>query len=407
MNQYDELLIDCLKTNISDSLLLHLKILSPEQWELLLDRARHFRVMPFLFFNLKPLSKADTVPLAVMERLRSSYLESSARNMRLFFQLEQLLIPLSKKGIKVIILKGVHLAQNIYGNIALRPMADIDFLAKREDIAKIHDEMLEQGYLPSKKGFGTVHEHLPSYQRNNSIEMELHYTIAPPPYCERLDVKGLFKRAQPISIGRAEALALGVEDLVLHLCFHAGIHHTFENGIIPFLDLAKVISYYGNVLNWDNLIEKSKDTGADRCLYLMFSICRHLLGTDIPERLFEALEPEEEAEEMAREALKLVFIEKDSISPNVVRLFGTDSFRSKFMHFFRRLFPPPGNMLPEDNPKIHLLIWVYFARLKNLFHSHGRNLLKLIFKDKSSQKAFSFANSQNDIKDWIQKGYDG
>ena len=56
------------------------------------------------------------------------YLASAHRNLRLFGELRQILRAFNAAGLSVIPLKGACLAEMIYGNIALRPMVDVDLL---------------------------------------------------------------------------------------------------------------------------------------------------------------------------------------------------------------------------------------------------------------------------------------
>jgi len=54
--------------------------------------------------------------------------DSDARN---YAELGQLLRSLKDRGVEVIVLKGAALAETVWKNIALRPMADMDLLVDR------------------------------------------------------------------------------------------------------------------------------------------------------------------------------------------------------------------------------------------------------------------------------------
>lgn len=243
--------------------------------------------------------------------------------------------------------------------------------------------------------------HLSPYRKEKALSVELHFNIASPPFSERLDVEALFHRAQPVGIGGARALTLGPEDLVTHLCLHASVHHMFDNGITPFIDLAFAVEHYGNALNWPNLVAWTKEIGAERCLYLTLSIGRGLLEARVPDGVLAELAPEERGEEMIAEATEMVFDREASARPNVARLFGEGRPSEKIVHFLWRLFPSPSSMLPESSKSKARLPLLYAARIKGLWRRHGDTLRKALRGDPQASSALEFGNRRNRLRDWM------
>ncbi|MCP4365035.1 MAG: nucleotidyltransferase family protein [Planctomycetes bacterium] len=81
----------------------------------------------------------------------------------------------------VILLKGAHLAQVVYSNIALRPMGDIDILVKKNDLPKAKELLLELGYTPIKEvDIATAcaySQHISPMIKQNAPPVELHWTL--------------------------------------------------------------------------------------------------------------------------------------------------------------------------------------------------------------------------------------
>ena len=98
---------------------------------------------PVLFHTLEALSAGTGLPEPVREKMKRIYFLSAARNARIYHELLIVLRALNDKDIQVILLKGAHLADSVYGNIALRPMADVDLLARSGDLLKIHHMLIE------------------------------------------------------------------------------------------------------------------------------------------------------------------------------------------------------------------------------------------------------------------------
>jgi hypothetical protein len=99
----------------------------PLQWPLLLERANSRQVYPLLYRNLRDLGFSG-VPDAVQAELKGLYLANALRNQLLVEELARLLSLLGEAGIRVAPLKGVALAQSLYGDVAARVWLDVDIL---------------------------------------------------------------------------------------------------------------------------------------------------------------------------------------------------------------------------------------------------------------------------------------
>jgi hypothetical protein len=117
--------------------------------------------------------------------------------------------------------------------------------------------------------------------RIRSTKVELHWNIeiADGPF--KVDVEGLWERAQPFrSLGRG-ALALSTEDMILHVCIHGSYHHgeaSFDKGIYPVCDLAYIIDRYRTEIQWDVLWERASQWRCTHAIALMLTLCQTLLG---------------------------------------------------------------------------------------------------------------------------------
>ncbi len=88
---------------------------APLQWPLLLERAYTHDVYPLVYRNLRQLD-FSAVPQMVQTELKRAYLVNALRNQLLAEDLARLLDLLSDSDIPVIPLKGVALAESLYGD---------------------------------------------------------------------------------------------------------------------------------------------------------------------------------------------------------------------------------------------------------------------------------------------------
>src|SRR5574337_1314896 len=114
-------------------------------WSVILQQAQAHDVFPLLYRNLLTLD-CRGVPAEVRATLDRRYKANAIRNLLLARELARLLQAFSAAGIPVVPLKGVTLAESLYGDPALRVCIDIDILVPRRMASNACDLPLTAGY---------------------------------------------------------------------------------------------------------------------------------------------------------------------------------------------------------------------------------------------------------------------
>ena len=113
-------------------------------WEQIEQRAAREALTPLLYSLWR---KQTWVPQSVLERWHRIYLHTAMRNTLRLAELTRVLGGFGDIKIPVILLKGAALLKLLYGNVALRPMADLDLLVHLND-APFALQLLESlGYV--------------------------------------------------------------------------------------------------------------------------------------------------------------------------------------------------------------------------------------------------------------------
>jgi len=323
LSRIDALLLYCLRVVPDTRDDGELEAPSSSDWENLLEASGQHGVAPLLYHRLRTCHSDIPIPANVMGRLRQAYLENAARNMGLYHQLGKLLKLFRQDNISVIALKGAHLATAVYRDIALRPMGDIDLLVKQNALLRVQEILVEQGYNASTEYTGCAQEHLPPYYKKGSLPVEIHFHIVGPPFSLRIDVEKLFARAHMSSIQGIEILTLCPEDLLLHLCMHVSLKHTFNNGIRPLFDISQTIEHYAETLDWEQLLDRSKEWGVSRCVSLPFFFAKKFAGAPIPGQIMKQLDVYHDGFHATEHAEELLFRKATSMEPKVAKLFGS------------------------------------------------------------------------------------
>jgi hypothetical protein len=397
------LLLGCLKQDEPDAALASLQNITGSNWDSLVQISLAHKLAPLLYHRIKSFFVAGSVPPKVQQRLKEAYYLSAGLNMRIYKELLKILRSFNEAGVPVILLKGAHLAEIVYGNIALRPMGDVDLLVKHTDLLRAHDLLVAQGYANSKKNMGNSLGHLPPYYKKNSPPVEIHYNICSPPFSQGFAVEDLWERTRPAAIHGVAALTLCPEDLLLHLCVHAAIDHGLEIGPLPFFDLARTLEHYRNEIDWDALQHRARQWGLERCLLLMLCLSKKMIGLSLPEQLHADSMPDSPTARELDAAEDLVFEKGTPVASDIARLFGNESLAAKLRYCLRQIFPPVKAMqVVHPQAKGRLSIFAqYFFRIKGLIKKQGGIVWLLLRQDKKMQGFAQIENKRNKLKDWI------
>jgi hypothetical protein len=313
-------------------------------WNEVVDVAVSEHVAPLLYKRFKENDAQALVPADAWKRLRRAYFLSGDRNTRLSRELGTVLQRLRDSGILVIVLKGAYLAEAVYGDVALRPMVDVDLLVRKTDLDRAQSILLDMGgfqqqpsrdrnrSLPPRHkgtkmspdgnalrppgGLGVVSSdstgenavHPVSGQPGGvepdrelkrhalpvslrDLAIELHWTIVSPTGPARIDDTGLWNRARPALIAGVEVLTLSPEDLLLHLC----LHFCYEDscvGLRSLCDVAETVQHFDGELDWPLVAERAREWGATRHVGLALHLAASMLGEAVPDDVVERLVPE-------------------------------------------------------------------------------------------------------------------
>src|SRR5262249_14499740 len=118
---------------------------SPRLTPRTVERAEAHGVAPLVVRSLERLG-APGVPEDAAGALDAAWRLNAARNMLAARVLGRVLELLGRSGIAVIPLKGLALAESLYGDASLRVSSDIDILVRRRDVPGAFRLFEEQGF---------------------------------------------------------------------------------------------------------------------------------------------------------------------------------------------------------------------------------------------------------------------
>jgi len=206
----------------------------------------------------------DLWPRELQERLLDWRYTMLLRGDQCVAQVHNVLTALQQADVPVIVLKGWAMIPTLYANdYGQRFYEDIDLLVLPRDGAQAESVLHGLGYV------GTIREPWRGYMRrygatqayahlDGSVVMGrafgvgLHLGLLSISYYDRrIQVASLFERSRPLDIAGVEIRRLSPEDDLVYSCGHLALHHSYDDSLHRYYEMASIILSAGPTFNWD------------------------------------------------------------------------------------------------------------------------------------------------------------
>lgn len=318
-----KILLCCASTRMESEKAEQLRSLLQENidWAKLTEMAQQHRVTQLLYSNLNATCP-EAVPNYILTKLRAEFRANTRRSLLLSGELVRLINLFEAKGIPVLPFKGPVLATSAYGNLSLRQFSDLDILVRSRDIERAKALFLSEGYSMKIERIEVTQEQEAAFVRSPNIHQfvreaaypfinqqkavvaELHWGIMPQYFSFPIDSEALWDELEPVSIAGKTVPNLSPENTLLMLAGH-GTKDCWTQ-LIRICDVAELIRSHPQ-LNWAKLIEQATIKGGQRMLFLSLMLARNLLGTDLPEDVWQKIQADPKVELLAAQVWEQLF----------------------------------------------------------------------------------------------------
>ncbi len=381
--QIDELILYCLVTKDDEATkATRFEQLLINDWEEIILRSAKYRVGPLLYSRLKT---DGYIPAEVMRRLKRIYLANAMKNVKLYNELSKLLTMLQDDGISVIVLKGAAIAEAVYQNIALRPMSDIDLLVKGKDIWRVDGALLQLGYKSHtclfSKWYAQWIQHIEYSKRVFRIEVHPNRIFEMP----NLD---LWINASPVEIASADALILGSEDFLLHLCTHLDrhLHSDGISSLIWWYDIAELLKHYQKDLKWDYVIKTAKEHKVQGCVRRVLHVINSWIDGCIPADVLGQLKSNSDIISIGdvMDLSRISMARQDQnkeLDPTLSFMSKIPRIHDKIHYLFIAIFPCREFILCRYSvAKPELVYFYYFRHIGEIVKRIAKALYRILFQ---------------------------
>ena len=231
----------------------------------------------FLYKSLLKAGLLDTINPQHKQKLYNNYYLTVRQNLKLLHALNTILEPLNQKGIQVVLMQGMALLQQVYQDVGLRPMKDMDLWVLPKDSLGLIDSLLSRGFERDSL--------YPNTFRKGEIVLDIHThilwadRIKARDYLLKKDQEEIFNQTITVIYDGRETLSLSPQDQFLYLGLHA-IKHNFER-LIWLVDLKHLVAGWSDS-DWEVLLNRSKMLGQEHTICYICHLLERIFNIEIP-----------------------------------------------------------------------------------------------------------------------------
>ncbi|MEM7111605.1 MAG: nucleotidyltransferase family protein [Chloroflexota bacterium] len=231
--------------------------------------------------------------------LRTDLYHSIARNGVHFAHLETIMGQFEAQ-VPIVLLKGVALAEEVYGGQAFRTMTDIDLWTPASHIDAAIALMGEAGfqvYAHDRRPLalqmlsnGEVKFYRTTWQTRSLVELHL----SPFPgwwlvHTAAIDNEAIWERLEPVCDHRG-AFQLDPADTIIHLAVHTAINHQFDLAFVRSLMDITLTAQKRNV-DWQAVVKRAKEWRVAAVMYFVLDLLNTIIGLPDLEPVLNELRP--------------------------------------------------------------------------------------------------------------------
>ena len=230
-----------------------------------------------LYRNLKKAGALDRVSPEAGHKLQAIYYQTVQLNLKLINDLKPVLQKLNRENVPIVLMQGISLLQQVYLDVGLRPMKDIDLWVLPEDFDKLAGSLVELGFQREKFYPNT-------YKKGETfIDISTHILWADRIKARGLlldkDQKRIFRDSRTMDFEGEKAQCLNPYDQVLYLGLHTIKH--FAERLIWLVDIKGLTGDWRSA-DWEALRRRAHELGLTRVMPQILFLLKDLLDYRLP-----------------------------------------------------------------------------------------------------------------------------
>ena len=281
----DDFILNAARTKLSKRNISVLKKISKNDidWDSVTKKATAHRVSTLIYYSLTQYKLSELIPVNVYELFKIHYYKTAEEN-SIFLQSIKTLVNTIKD--KIIFLKGSDLIQNLYPDIAIRSMYDINILIEKKYAEKNWNKLQNSGFNGNLQiSKSAIHNnpffcklnHWPAlYSKSTMIEVHWNLYIKKKIYPV---TKAVFRNSRKTI---KNIYVLSNEFTLIMLSSHFCKYVKFCAILRMLCDINELIVKYKNTINWEGIKKMCFEPELKNDVYTALTYAHWLLKTPIP-----------------------------------------------------------------------------------------------------------------------------
>jgi hypothetical protein len=312
------------------------------------------------------------VPEPILEEFKSLYIANTLWNLKLQKELQKIIALLSGAGIPVIPFKGPTLAEEAYGDIALRQFSDLDILVPRGRAVDAVKTLVQAGYVTDyskpESRFPTLVKatnDIPFEAPGSGILIELHWVFFHKRDAYPFVEPDAFQKVKVSGGGVVGKYRLSDEENLVMLCAH-GTRHSWEQ-LKWVVDVAEFVEKKQG-LDWEKALALADRCRAKGALLLGVSLGVKMCGCSCPQELKAFIESDRKIGSLGDKCIRYAFSDKRlALDKFLVVLGSRERVVDRVRVLSGRLFcPTRADWLALPLPSGLFFVYVFFRPLRLL-----------------------------------------
>ena len=282
MTRTDAILLKLISGAIRGECLSEKTVLSPSEWEALLQTAAEQELMPLILDVIVSFPSYKATDVALQKTKQKKALVIATRQIVQTNEFLTLLLEAEDQGLHPIVLKGL-IVRNLYPKPYLRPSVDEDIWVSREEATAFHQFLLFQGLTADDPDADPEKASEMSYHRPNSpTYIELHISPFDADSAAFEGMNALFEyaddRAVTQQIEDVTVRTLHPTDHLLYLLCHVYKHFLHSGaGIRQVADIGMLARAYDDQIDWERVESACREVHLELFAAAIFKIIRKYL----------------------------------------------------------------------------------------------------------------------------------
>jgi hypothetical protein len=246
-------------------------------WDTLISRSIREGVAGLLYKSLLKSDLLGQLNKPQNEKLRFRYYRSLANNLKYIHEIKRLLPQFERQRARVALLKGIALIDQVYKDIGLRSMSDVDLWVLKTDYDRAVGVLTANRFHPDPYYPNTFRK------QNLTIDLHTHFLgadrIRHRTSMLKISSEQIYKQARKIKLDGTEALCLGRYDQIIYLCLHALKHNADQ--LIWLVDI-KFLTRAWRISDWQALDRRADEFGQSKAVAAVLFLLNTLLAYAVP-----------------------------------------------------------------------------------------------------------------------------